>query len=147
MTTRHELSVVGFFLYRIAVASPQWENGLSFVAIVFTDLCFVFVLMRGHFYELGLSNIRTSLEGDRWKYKMEWLTGCRSNGTRFLATGGHYVALYHSTSLLVTSWIIKSVCQYSLDFLETVRYTDVSLFHAQIHTPIKTISNGWEFAF
>jgi hypothetical protein len=28
MTTRHELSVVDFFLDRIAVASSQWENGL-----------------------------------------------------------------------------------------------------------------------
>jgi hypothetical protein len=29
MTTRHELSVVDFFIDRIAVASPQWENGLD----------------------------------------------------------------------------------------------------------------------
>jgi hypothetical protein len=29
MTTRHELSVVDFFFYRIAVASPQWDNGLT----------------------------------------------------------------------------------------------------------------------
>jgi hypothetical protein len=30
MTTRHELSAVDFFLDRIAVASPQWENGLTY---------------------------------------------------------------------------------------------------------------------
>jgi hypothetical protein len=29
MTTLHELRVVDFFLVRIAVASPQWENGLG----------------------------------------------------------------------------------------------------------------------
>jgi hypothetical protein len=29
MTTCHELSVVDFFLDRIAVASPQWENSLT----------------------------------------------------------------------------------------------------------------------
>jgi hypothetical protein len=29
MTTRHESSVVDFFLDRIAIASPQWENSLN----------------------------------------------------------------------------------------------------------------------
>jgi hypothetical protein len=33
MMTRHELSVVDFFLDRIAVASPQWDTGLTFLAI------------------------------------------------------------------------------------------------------------------
>jgi hypothetical protein len=37
MATRHELSVVDFFLDRIAVASAQWENGLKLTVSPFSN--------------------------------------------------------------------------------------------------------------
>jgi hypothetical protein len=46
--TRHELSAVNFFLDLIAVASPQWENGLSdkiFSLVHHIILCADFLLL------------------------------------------------------------------------------------------------------
>jgi hypothetical protein len=54
MTTRHELSVVDFFLDRIAVASPQWENGL----IVIKPKCLFVAVAKSLFPQLVLCKIQ-----------------------------------------------------------------------------------------